>query len=166
MERTKLLAWIIVLALSATFCNTINAQKFEKKVGNQVYVIDNDNKEVYNQSNSSIESLQFEAYDPDRFEVTNWPFVKDTIKETLSADRIKELSRNAFGIVINCDYDGNILSIQFIFSKGIFLTVEEIEKIETELKKQKFSISASPNAKREKDGIQIGIPFRMTSLLK
>ncbi|MDE5813392.1 MAG: hypothetical protein K2H72_03815, partial [Muribaculaceae bacterium] len=140
------------------------AQKEVKKVNDKIFVIDHNEKTVYNESNVSFNDKQYEAYEPQRFEVRNWQIVKEAVKSSLSREKLQKTSKKSFGLIINCDYDGNIESIEFMFPKDIFLSVEEIAKIESNLKNRKFQVLA--HAKKEQDGIQLGIPCRMGAFLK
>lgn len=162
MECSKSLRVSIFLFCCMAFFTNLYAQKVYRNVRNKTYVIDNDLKKIYNKSNLSDTASQYEPYDPEKFEVQNWQIVKEAIKESLSGERLKDLWKDSFGMVINCDYDGNIKSMRFIFHKNIFLTVEEIEKIETNLKKKKFSIV--PYEIGKKNGIQLAIPCRMSTI--
>lgn len=162
MEGIKTLRLILILIFLMSVFNDSSAQKVCKQVRNKEFIVDYDNKRVYDKSYLSDLSSQYEAYDPERFQVVNWEIVKESIKQSLSGERLKELSKEAFGLVINCKYDGEIQSINFIFPKDIFLTVEEIDNIDTNLRKKKFRIISKTVG--NENGIQLGVPCRLRML--
>lgn len=145
-------------------CIEGSAHKVMKKINDKTFVIDYSNKIIYNKSNSAFDVKQYEAYDPQRFEVVNWQIVKEAFKASIANERLQKMKKESVGLVTNCDYEGNIETVKFIFPKEIFMTVEEIEKIESNLKSRKFLISCY--TEKEQDGIQIGIPCRLASVLR
>lgn len=145
-------------------CIEGSAHKVMKKINDKTFVIDYSNKKIYNKSNSAFDVKQYEAYDPQRFEVVNWQIVKEAFKASIANERLQKMKKESVGLVTNCDYEGNIETVKFIFPKEIFMTVEEIEKIESNLKSRKFLISCY--TEKEQDGIQIGIPCRLASVLR
>lgn len=164
MGRNRVFLWLLCVICGMFVCIESSAQKEVKKVNDKIFVIDHNEKTVYNESNVSFNDKQYEAYEPQRFEVRNWQIVKEAVKSSLSREKLHKMSKKSFGLIIDCDYDGNIESIEFMFPKDIFLSVEEIAKIESNLKSRKFQVLA--HAKKEQNGIQLGIPCRMGAFLK
>ena len=154
--------WRILMIVLCFFGNIINihAENVYKKVNNKTFVFDDTKKTVYNQADFYEDLSQYLS---EGFEVKNWHIVKEIVKSTLSAERLKDLSKDVFVITFLCDYEGNIESISFFFPKEFFLTVEEIEKLESAFKAKKFSLEV---AEKNKKGVLFGGACRLSRLQK
>ena len=150
----------VLMIFFCFFGNVIicHAEKIYKKANEKILVFDDSKNLVYNQADFCEDLSQYlgEGYD-----VKNWHIVKEIVKSTLSEYRLKELSKEVFCVTFLCDYEGNIESIRFYFPKEFFLTVDEIEKLESAFKAKKFSLDVPDKSKK---GVLFGGACRLSRL--
>lgn len=114
-------------------------QTVNKIANGKTYVYDNDKKMVYKQTDINKSSQKFET---EGFDVENYNLVPDTFKKIISPERIKEHQKDMVAVSFECDVNGKIESVKFVFTKAPFLTVEEIEKLESSFLNQSFKINS------------------------
>lgn len=141
MGNTRLISYlasVVLLFLLLIPANHINGQIVSRKAKGKTYVFDTNRNLVYNHSigdNSSAGCVT------EGFYVTNYTIVADIFKNTLTADRIKEQNKDVVAVMFDCNVDGRVQSVKFLFTKSPFLTVEEVEKLERAFLNQPFDIS-------------------------
>ena len=93
---------------------------------------------VYNTLNSQIYT---QPASTEGFTIDNYSQLRDIVKGALGKGRIKELANEKMALIVYCSLQGDIKAIRFIFTKDPFLTIQEIEKIETAIMHQKLEIT-------------------------
>ena len=129
----------LLLQISLIGVMDINGQTIYKKSNGKTYVFDNVNKRVYKKTDMDVPVRRFET---EGFYVNNYTLVSETFKKILSAERIKEHQKDLVAVSFGCDVSGKIESVMFVFTKAPFLTVEEVEKLESSFLNQSFKIDS------------------------
>lgn len=151
---------IIVLSVGMMTTNAVYAQKTYKTANGKTYVFDNTKKVIFNQSQNNKSS---QLYTTEGFSVRNPYIVSNTFKNILSAERIKELKKDKVAVIFECNRDGKIESVKFIFNKTPFLTASEVEKLEQSFLKQSFSISSNLG---QEQNLKFAIPCFFSKIQK
>lgn len=117
----------------------LNAQTEHKTASGNSYIYDNNNKTVYSKSavGSKNENITTEG-----FSIGNHSIVASTVRNCLSADRLKQLKGQTMVIIFKCDKQGNIKSMKFLFRKECPLSIDEIERIEKAMINQRFIVDS------------------------
>lgn len=116
----------LVLQMSLISVIEIHGQMVNKIANGKTYVYDNDKMRVYKQTDINKSSQKFET---EGFDVENNNLVPNTFRKILSPERIKEHQKDMVAVSFECDVNGKIESVKFVFTKAPFLTVEEIKKL-------------------------------------
>lgn len=127
-----------------------------QKTNGKTYVFDYSKKIVYNEQETT--PLEITTSD---FEIQKTSVVKDVIKEVLSEDRLKCLKKEKMAFMFECNVKGYIINIKYIFTKDPFLTVSEIDRIESLLRNYKFIVNT--NLEDDKN-IRFSIPCFFSNL--
>ena len=150
MGKRRIYSLLFALILQITLIGIMDmyGQTIYKKANGKTYVFDNGKKRVYKQSyvNKLVQRVETEGFD-----VENYTLVSETFKKILSAERIKEHQKDMVAVSFECSVNGKIESVKFVFAKAPFLTVEEIEKLESSFLNQSFKINS-----RLDEGTKIG----------
>nr|CDL65886.1 unnamed protein product [uncultured bacterium] len=143
---------IVILCMGFMMANVVSAQTTYKTVNNKTYVFDNNKKVIYNQAHKSKASQFFAT---EGFNINNPSIVSKTFKQILSADRRKELKKERLAVVFECNRNGKIESVKFLFTTTPFLTATEVEQLEKAFLNQSFTVTS--NLGKDQD-IKFAIP--------
>ena len=125
------------------FANSVTAQtnyKVEQNVVNNTKdkVVRNSLNKVLNNKYSDRIRIKIETITP----------IEDVYKKVFNPQRIDELGDSRIMIECLCTGKGNIVEVNFYIKRAPKVTVEELSKLEDELKKYTFRvIGASPKQK-------------------
>lgn len=128
---------IVALFMSA---GSIYAQSEIKVSNGKSYVYDYENQKVYrpNLNRSYVQQDKLS----DNFVAKQTTPVNDLYKNVLSTERLEELKSEKLATTFVCDSNGNVKSVEFLFFKEPFLSVDEIEKLEQAFLNYKFDLRA------------------------
>lgn len=117
------------LAFAALFLciSDICAQNEIKVHNGKTYVYDYQNQKVYRQQ-LGRNSIQVAM--SDNFIAKQKTPISSLYKSILSKERMEELKSEKMLTKFVCDSYGKVISVEFLFFKRPFLSVEEIEKLE------------------------------------
>ena len=138
----KLSLLIIIILIGY---HSVSAEQTRKKINNKEYVIDTTKGKVYQSNKGDLKGFSSSG---DLFEVNENSIVKNTFIKVLSKERITALKNKSLIVKLGCLPDGQVCNVIFFFSNEVFLTPEEIEKIETDLLSQKFLLSWNTKERR------------------
>lgn len=140
-----------VVGLSVSLCVLgtlpVIAQQVEKKVTGKTYVFDYDKKKVYNK-NFSVVSQDFS---PDSYTVKKNSIIVDVFRSVMDKQRIEELRQKNESVLMFfiCKADGRVEYVNFFFRNGIFLTPEEVSRLEDKFLSVRFPVTIyEPGVKR------------------
>lgn len=118
---------LIIAALFFAYANTMQAQIEVKTSNGKSYVFDYQNLKVYRQ-NLSRNSAQTTM--ADNFLAKPKTPIRDVYRKVFSAERLEELKHEKMVTKFTCDSNGKVETVEFLFFKEPFLSVDEIEKLE------------------------------------
>lgn len=131
---------IVVLFIGIMATNNTYAQTTYKTTNGKTYVFDNTKKVIFNRAQNN-KTTQF--YATEGFSVNNPSIVSNTFKNILSAERIRNLKKDKVAVIFECNGEGKVESVKFLFNKPPFLTAQEVEQLEQSFLTQSFSISSN-----------------------
>lgn len=137
------------------FANSVTAQtnyKVEQNVvnntlniNNKTYLYNNKDKVVRNSLNKVLNNKYSDRI---RIKIETITPIEDVYKKVFNPQRIDELGDSRIMIECLCTGKGNIVEVNFYIKRAPKVTVEELSKLEDELKKYTFRvIGASPKQK-------------------
>ena len=109
--------FISVIVALFVFTNNICAQNEVKVSNGKSYVYDYKNQKIYRQT-------------LDNFVAKQTTPVNNLYIEVLSPARLEELKSEKIATTFICDSYGKVKSVEFLFFKEPFLSVDEIERLE------------------------------------
>lgn len=119
--------FISVIVALFVFTNNICAQNEVKVSNGKSYVYDYKNQKIYRQTlNRSFQQDKI----LDNFVAKQTTPVNNLYIEVLSPARLEELKSEKIATTFICDSYGKVKSVEFLFFKEPFLSVDEIEKLE------------------------------------
>lgn len=114
-------------------------------INNKTYLYNKKDKVVRNSLNKVLNN---KFYDNHRIKVETITPIEDVYKKVFSSQRIKELGDSRIMIECLCTGAGKIVETNFYIKRAPKITVEELSKLEDELKRYTFRvIGASPKQK-------------------
>lgn len=145
MKRFKISKELLVLSagMVLSLCtNNAAAQEEAKQCNGKTYIYGS--HKVYRE-NMGVMSCSVLSASTNTVEFVARPksSINDVYKELLEADRLRELDGKALMTTFCTDATGKVKYVEFLFNETPFLTVEEIEKLETRFLGHEFTIRTS-----------------------
>ena len=126
--------FISIIVALFVFTNNICAQNEVKVSNGKSYVYDYKNQKIYRQTlNRSFQQDKI----LDNFVAKQTTPVNNLYIEVLSPARLEELKSEKIATTFICDSYGKVKSVEFLFFKEPFLSVDEIERLEEALASKK-----------------------------
>lgn len=138
MKKVRLVLIPIVMLLSLIGMTNVKAEEIKKKGVENTYMLDYERGVAYNVNRKIVRN---EAILGEDYEVLPNSVYANTVKRVVGMKKIEANKLQRINCIFVCSPDGKIESVRFKFPKGnIFLSVEEIEKLEKALLAEQFPV--------------------------